>query len=220
MSTTAWQPATALVMSLNDPGWLNDMYKGLFSSLSKHASLKHVEDCREAVEYLDNHHPTAVLVTDPSIRESKNSAALGKLKEYVSAGGTAIFGCMFSSFIRPPDFNVFFRGQFGLSWEFGEYHRMTVHLNPAAAGNLRATHSLPQSYSQKAVFLKNAKANEALYLPSSESRVESNVFPPTKLSESEPAVGWTKVGDGWVGYIGDVNGEEESTGVILAMCGF
>lgn len=217
---TAGQPPAVLVMTLNDPGWLNDMYKSLFSSLSKHAILKHVENPREAVEYLDNHHPVAVLVTDPSIREPKNSSALQRLKEYISGGGTAIFACMFSSFIRPPDFNAFFSSQFDLPWEFGEYQRTTVHLNPATAEKLKAKNSLPEAYSQKAVFVKNAKAGEALYLPSGETGVESRVFSPTAVSQTEPAVAWANVGNGWVGYIGDANGEEGSNGVILAMCGF
>ncbi|KAL1960504.1 hypothetical protein VTO42DRAFT_7803 [Malbranchea cinnamomea] len=214
------QPPSVLVVSLDDPGWLHDMYKSLFTSLSKHASLKHAEKAREVVEHLNYHHPNAVIVTDPGIREPKNSTALAKLKEYLSNGGTAIFACMFSSFIRPPDFTAFFRTQFCLPWEFGDYCRTTVHLNPVAAANLKSTHSLPKAYSQKAVFLRNAKVDEALYLPTSESRLESHVFPPERVSEAQPAVGWAKVGNGWIGYVGDVNGEEGSNGVILGMCGF
>lgn len=143
----AGQPPAVLVMALNDPGWLHDMYKNLFSSLSKHASLKHVETPREAVEYLDNHRPVAVLVTDPSIREPRNSSALQKLKEYLSSGGTVIFACMFSSFVRPSDFDASFSSQFSLPWEFGEYHHTTVHLNPTTAEKLSAKASLPEVYS-------------------------------------------------------------------------
>lgn len=72
--------------------------------------------------------------------------------------------------------------QFGLSWEFSDYYRTTVHLNRDAAKNLKFPHSLHPSYSLKAAFLKNVQATDALYLTSSES-----VIAPSRASDIKSA---------------------------------
>ena len=58
-------------------------------------------------------------------------------------------------------------------------------------------------YSQKATKLKYVEAGDALY----------------SADAKQTAVAFAKYGKGWVGYVGDVNGEEGSDKVILAMCG-
>jgi len=46
------------------------------------------------------------------------------------------------------------------------------------------------------------------------------LYLPTQSSNtSECPVAFAKVGDGWLGYIGDVNAEEESDNVVLGMLG-
>ena len=77
--------------------------------------------------------------------------------------------------------------------------------------------SLPNSYSQKAVFLTNVASDDCVYRPSSDSVTQSLVFPPEPSNPNEAAVAFTKVGEGWLGYIGDVNNEQGSRAVILSM---
>lgn len=77
--------------------------------------------------------------------------------------------------------------------------------------------SLPHSYSQKAVFLTNVASDDSVYRPSSDSVTQSLVFPPEPSNPNEAAVAFTKVGEGWLGYIGDVNNEQGSQAVILSM---
>jgi hypothetical protein len=77
--------------------------------------------------------------------------------------------------------------------------------------------SLSNTYSQKAVFLSNVSSDDSLYRPSSDSRTQSLVFPAEPVNQGETPVAFTKVGDGWLGYIGDVNNEKGSQAVILAM---
>lgn len=76
------------------------------------------------------------------------------------------------------------------------------------------------SYSQKAVFLKNVNATDSIYAPSSESRTQSHVFQAETVDQDQAPVAFTKIGSGWLGYIGDVNNEEGSQNVVLAMCKF
>lgn len=80
--------------------------------------------------------------------------------------------------------------------------------------------SLPKSYSQKAVFLANVASDDAVYSPSSESVTQSAVFPPGPSNPNQAAVAFTKVGEGWLGYLGDVNNEQGSQAVIHSMLEF
>ena len=77
--------------------------------------------------------------------------------------------------------------------------------------------SLPNSYSQKAVFLAHVASGDSVYRPSSESVTQSAVFPPGPSDPNQTAVAFTKIGGGWLGYLGDVNNEEGSQAVIHSM---
>ena len=113
------------------------MYEGLFDSIypdllaSLHARY-HIQRARslgEAQHHLNEHHPIAILLPDPAVTLKQNSAVLGQLKEYVQAGGIAIFAGSFSSFIAPPAMDKFWGSSWGLGWKFGTYHGTDVYLN-------------------------------------------------------------------------------------------
>ncbi|KAI7918142.1 hypothetical protein M0657_006644 [Pyricularia oryzae] len=92
----------------------------------------------------------------------------------------------------------------GLPWTMASYTRETVKLRRRAvpddiAGRLSSAHI------QKALFLGNVNEADAWY-----GRGENH---------PEAAVEFTKVGNGKLGYVGDVNGEDVSDTVIMAMCG-
>lgn len=67
--------------------------------------------------------------------------------------------------------------------------------------------------------VQGARPEEKLYLPVYGARTQSAVFPPEQVDQSQAAVVGAKMGDGFLGYCGDVNGEVESSRVILALCG-
>ena len=77
--------------------------------------------------------------------------------------------------------------------------------------------SLPNSYSQKAVYLANVASDDSVYRPSSDSLTQSAVFPPGPSNPNQTAVAFTKIGEGWLGYLGDVNNEQGSQAVIHSM---
>ncbi len=218
--TSESQKPCVFLLSLDSQPWFDEMYEPLITSLSERARLKRATTARGALNYLGNR-PEVVLVTDPGITNPANLTVLEKLKDYVYGGGTAILGCTFSSFIGPSDMDAFFQTHFRLPWKFGDYHRTTVHLNQQAASNLRNTVHLKPAYSQKAVFLKNVEPLAALYTPSTDSQTESFVFPTEPVQDRQQTpVAWVEIGDGRLGYIRDVNTEEGSDKVVLAMCGF
>lgn len=79
---------------------------------------------------------------------------------------------------------------------------------------------LPERYSQKAAFVRGVEPRHMWYVTDSNSVVEYWVFAPTSAYDpEETAVAMAGVGDGKLGYVGDLNGEVESNTVILAMLG-
>ncbi len=71
----------------------------------------------------------------------------------------------------------------------------------------------------KALHVDKARPEEKIYVPADGARVQSHVFPATPISDSQAAVAGAKIGQGYLFYLGDVNGEEESTQVVLRFCG-
>ncbi|KAG7127626.1 hypothetical protein HYQ44_000047 [Verticillium longisporum] len=145
--------------------------------------------------------PTVILLTDAALTK-KYSEVWNAVIAYVRGGGIAIAMGLFSSFVRPNDIGPLF-AKAGLRWSVGNYHRMNVSFNSEA---LEAT--LPAEYSQKAQFLKGVDAGAVLY-----------GFDDEFGEGTEAAIAFARVGDGKIGYVGDVNAEEGTTATIIAMCG-
>lgn len=81
-----------------------------------------------------------------------------------------------------------------------------VNLRNVGEKGLQRRRRLALRYSQKAVTLSGVPAGDVIY--SGQSR-----------GDDDTAVAFGKVGKGYLGYVGDVNAEDESTDVVLAMCG-
>ncbi|KAI4216994.1 MAG: hypothetical protein LQ349_009084 [Xanthoria aureola] len=76
---------------------------------------------------------------------------------------------------------------------------------------------LEREYSMKAVHLKNTPADSRVYVPLEQSRTESRVFPPTAVDQEQTPAAFSQYGSGWIGYIGDVNNEEGSRSLLMAL---
>ena len=77
--------------------------------------------------------------------------------------------------ISPPDFNSFFQHDWDLQWKFGVYDRSTFVPNPRRHAKLQNAR-IPESYSIKAVHVKDAAVEEMVYITNEDSRLESMVF--------------------------------------------
>lgn len=212
-----------LLISLDEQPWFDEMYSHLLAQLLPKADVARAKSSNGAIVQLvdPERKPQAVILTDPSCTQHRHSGLLACLVRYVRIdGGTLLCGCNFSSSLGFQEFAPFF-AKFGLNWESGDYHRCTVGLNEHVRTLEKG--ALAPSYSQKAVFLKGVARDAALYLPVAGAHIESAVFPPSRveddLERAQTPITYSKVGNGWFGYIGDVNGEEESDAVVLAICG-
>jgi hypothetical protein len=215
MSISAFDKPRVLIISLDANSWFNESYQRTLDKLNTRAALDYATTPDSVLQTLAVQPPQVVLVTDGSVAQHRNVRT--KLFDYVHRGGILVLMGNFSSLTRPSDMDKFFR-EAGLPWTKAEYLRTTVYRNDTERTLLHS--SLPSSYSQKAVFLANVSINDAWYLPTDSSRTESLVFHSEQVQDlQQTPVAFAKLGNGKLGYVGDVNGEEGSDAVVLAMCG-
>ena len=180
------------------------------------ATVEHIKYLESIGQILSGQHPQAILVTDGAITRYHDVISL--LLDYVRGGGILILMGNFSSTIRPSELQKFFR-DVGQPWATADYMRTIVHRTDAA--DVSSQFPLPSSYSQKAVFLANVSDDDAWYLPNKTSYTQSFVFPSERVQNLEQTpIALAKIGNGKLGYVGDVNGEPGSDAVVLTMCGF
>ncbi|KAF8535384.1 hypothetical protein BDD12DRAFT_855523 [Trichophaea hybrida] len=209
-----------LAISLDFEDMVKEISVDLWSTLKSCANVVTASSAEQATELLGSLHLQAVLLTDAAVAKgTKYENVCNLLSTYVQNGGIVIMCCIFSNFIGPDEFDNWLRQRWGLNWLFSDYHRTTFYLNPAGE-NLSHKPGLPNSYSMKAVSLKGVEERSKIYHPTGASNTQSLVFSSQPVKDlSQAAVAYQKVGNGWLGYVGDVNSEKESTAVVMAMCG-
>lgn len=79
--------------------------------------------------------------------------------------------------------------------------------------------ALHGAYSQKTLCLKKVQREHAWYLPTEDSYTQSAVFTPERVNQDETAVAFAPLGQGRVGYTGDVNMEVGTQMVVMRMFG-
>ncbi|SJL04759.1 uncharacterized protein ARMOST_08129 [Armillaria ostoyae] len=208
-----------LILSLEHQDYYSDILSHLLSALKARITTKQALTENSALQLLSSSNLVGVLVTDAAIASRKHTNVLTKLVEWTKAGGCVVVGGMFSGNINGTDMGRFFGSSWGLPWRMGSYHRTTFSRNEENS-TVKQNPSLPSSYSMKAVHLSGVDSSVALYKATMNSRVESLVFAATPVQNlAEAPVAQTRVGKGYFGYLGDVNGEDLSTPVVLAMLG-
>jgi len=186
----------------------------LFKKLRSEFRLEQVKDLTRATSVLNDPSTKIVLAVTPWAATTK---AQLPLKRFIERGGTLFCCAQFSNCITPPDANAFFK-KMGFSWKFGSYCRTDDYLTPVGAAFLSRFLNLPGIYSNKATRLANVDPTDRIYAPTEESRVQSHVFAADPVNTEETSVVLGDCGDGFLGYIGDVNDEVESAIVVTAIC--
>ncbi|KAF5344265.1 hypothetical protein D9758_012315 [Tetrapyrgos nigripes] len=207
-----------LVISLEPEPWFDSMDADVLSALRAKTEVIQAKSANEALFHLESG-PSGVFITSSGVAKPKHSKVAKKLVEYAKNGGTVVIGANFSGHITGATMSTFWEKNWGLPWKMGSYHRTTFYKN-ATHDIARRNPALPESFSVKAVHLKGIQPEDAVYRPTSDSRTQSLVFPSAAVSDlGEAPVVHRNLGKGSVGYIGDVNAEEYSTDLVLAMLG-
>ncbi|KAL2263212.1 hypothetical protein VTK26DRAFT_7786 [Humicola hyalothermophila] len=143
--------------------------------------------------------PSVILIADAAVARKKQ--LWERVIDRLRGGSTVVLAGCFSTMVTQGGFDAMF-ARLGLPWRRGSNYRETLRLRRDVVGS-RLANRLPPAYSQKAVFVKNVDGSDAWY-----------------TDGDEAAVVFATVGAGKLGYVGDVDGEEETDAVVLAMCGF
>ncbi|KAI0860277.1 hypothetical protein F4860DRAFT_504132 [Xylaria cubensis] len=189
-----------LCLCLEYEGIFNDCYASLILRITEKAKMDRATTQKAALDMLtQNPPPSVILITDAGV------ANLMKVWERVidclRGGSTVVLAVSFSSFVNEGQFNRCF-AKIGLPWKRGGYHRTDVSLRPGVVDDC-LKRQLLSTYSQKALYVEGVARSDVWYAG----------------EQDEVAVAFTKVGNGMLGYVGDVNGEDGSDAVVLAMLG-
>ncbi|CAJ2502205.1 Uu.00g095990.m01.CDS01 [Anthostomella pinea] len=226
----ATKPLVLLLQS--GDGWqgLFDLYKALYTKIEEDFTI--IQTKSLTTQHLAV--AKAVIDFDGGLPQKKHKNIQIHLDHYVRTGGTLILACLFTSFVRPDDFEHLCQ-EMSLPWTYGDYHssdisqHQTGHaditqrtdfvLNPAFAPvfGREAFQKLVQSYSMKAAHLINVPAAAKVYAPTDDSRTLSLVFAPEPVDTTQTPAVCHNHGRGHIAYIGDVNNESGSQALLVAM---
>ncbi|KAK7421593.1 hypothetical protein QQX98_002060 [Neonectria punicea] len=209
-----------LLISLSYREYFDELQATLLSALHAKANVQCVKVSALALTELSRQPaPSAVLITDegPAIRDREHTMVWDAVLEYIRQGGTTVIMGHFSSFVLPFDMREFF-GKAGLPWQGGWYQfgRTKLQLNPAATTYNPAANLVPE-FSQKALCVDNVALSDSWYTIKADPRIQSEVSDPD--APGQAPVAFARVGNGMLGYVGDVSAETGSDAAILAMCG-
>ena len=208
-----------LLLSLAYQSAYDEVFESLYDKLHHFAQVLHTKTKNDAMQYLETKNPRSILISDEGLTRAKNKAVLEKVVSYVRSGGVVVIGIHFPSFTTMKAFDKFFGEGFGLSWRRGDYNRSDFQFNPACILPADvAPSSFPAPYSMKALYVQNAHPHEKVYVPVANAMTQSHVMPPEWVDQTQAAVVGTKVGDGHLFYVGDVNLEESSRQILLLLC--
>ena len=226
----------ALVISLSKPDELASRNEHFISTLRSKIRTVQASNSQNALRYLADIDLECVVVADEGINDEKNSAVLSSLMGWAKAGGTAVIACLFPSSISGSKSDRFFE-KWGVPWKMGNRNRATFVLNRMNRQLYYHLDNLKASYSMEALCLKGVKDKDVLYAPPEDadkfklkyeddwegeakdegSSIQFHDFPPPLVELPHVAAAFTRIGKGFLGYIGDVCAEEETTSVIFTM---
>lgn len=196
---TAGEPRV-LCLCVEYESMFNDLYANLISRITTKAKMDKATTEKAALDMLtQNPSPSMILVADAGV--AKVMKVWERVIDCLRGGSTVVLAAGFSSFLNEGQFNRCF-AKIGLPWKRGGYYRTDVSLHPRAVDDRLKKQLLP-TYSQKALYVQGVARSDVWYAG----------------ERDEVAVVFTKVGNGMLGYVGDVNGEDGSEAVVLAMLG-
>ena len=67
--------------------------------------------------------------------------------------------------------------------------------------------------------IENARPHEKIFIRTTDRQTQSLVSPSKYVDQAHAAVVGAKVGNGYLAYVGDVNGEKGSIDIILSLSG-
>ena len=162
--------------------------------------------------------PQAIIVADAFTTNPAYRDILFQLVDYAWAGGTVIYAGLVGCFTRPIDLDAAFQHVWGVPWRSSNFYQQTFSLNPSAKCISTDPKHVSHAYTMRARFVSKVELEDALYLePLNVRRVELETGEQGQPTYETPAA-FAPIGYGYLGFVGEVDGEEGTIKLLLAMC--
>jgi hypothetical protein len=202
---------------------VDDCYIPFYNKIFAKASIQRAKSPKAVSRYLKEHTPQAIILVDHALAHSKEYAsAARRIMRYVHEGGTLICANTFVVDLKRylnkkhPTLPLFRLA--GVPWQYGDTYRTYVSVNKDAVHE-KIQEVMPKEIISEGILLDKVPNNQAWYLPTNESIADALMYDGKK-----PQMGWTpyafaRVGNGFFGYVGDMNVDGACDDLILAMAG-
>ncbi|TBU26913.1 hypothetical protein BD309DRAFT_861448 [Dichomitus squalens] len=206
-----------VVICLDEEGVSEIINDRLYTVLARKDEVLKATSLSEARRHLTSTiRPHAVIVADDAVTYPRNREVLLRLVEYAKAGGTVVYAGTFSSSVRHQDLDSMFKDVWGLPWRAFSFATTTHTVNPRVQG--LNPNGLVKRYVVDANHIDHVALEDAVYLPSSVvKKLRKGGHQSAGQTYRTPAA-FATVGRGRVGYIGDVDGDDDTTRLVIAMC--
>lgn len=199
-------PSVLVISFGKDPSY-DDVTKHLFEGLKSKAPVYEATTPAEFIFFIARVKLTAIIVTEGNFAQPVFSDIRKKVADYAKEGAIVVFCGCFSSTLDARPLHDMWLSDWNLDWKMGDEYRATFRLNPSRNQKLQTVTSMPSLCSMNALHLVGVPSEAMVYIRT----------PDWDMSQSP--VAFTPIGEGYVGYVGDIDGEEQSTAVVLGMCG-
>lgn len=199
------KPST-LVVYLSGKPTTPSGYDDILTKLASEGQVHTAESKEAALDILSNptQATTRILVLDGALANEENLDLARRLVDFAWGGATVILGGSFSS-AEPSRMMELLDRTWGLPWAYEGKRREETRLNGDAVTVAVAERGgLLEKYTQEAVFVRNVERDAGWYETEDGGAAATVLMP---------------FGEGKVGYVGDVNGEEGTVRSVLAMFG-
>ncbi|KAI1266506.1 hypothetical protein F5Y18DRAFT_425750 [Xylariaceae sp. FL1019] len=213
------------ILLISDGEWDDDLY-GLsdFGVIRKQANV-HPADLKKPGEasQLIRQYPSAkaVLITTATITRPEHFQVTLQLVNYCKRGGRVVLAtAYFVGSTNSRFFNPWMRDAWLLPWECDTYGKIDAVLNDShvgPGGDATWRTGLLQDFYLKGMVLTNVAPSDSLYDVSPEH--VSYYWRFEDKTKKYTTVSFAKLGEGWLGYVGDTNVEPQSGDIIIAMMG-
>ncbi|KAK3402982.1 hypothetical protein B0T20DRAFT_12197 [Sordaria brevicollis] len=233
-----------LVISLEYSEAFDDMINFFLTPMSQLALVQRVKKASTLTRLLSKQDATgpynALVLTDAALTLPENRPLWEQVLAYLRrTGATAVLTGLVASFVLPDDLDEFFNVSGLRDWKGGMYQRNVIVMNEEADGLRDATHfdihdrnGLQTMYSAKSLCLSGVQHQHRWYIPDGTVNDGLGALSaagwlargpdgrnPEKVA-LQAAVAYGPLGEkGRIGWVGDVNCEQASCKVVLAMCG-
>ncbi|KAL9620937.1 MAG: hypothetical protein Q9160_004590 [Pyrenula sp. 1 TL-2023] len=213
--TAAWWPRKVpetkppiLLISLEKDEAFTTLFADHLNALNAWAIVTEAKTKKEALTILKTK-PQAVICTDGAVARKKHRNFAWQVASFANDGGLVVLGGLFAQSVSREEFDDLIKVVWQLPLRLGDAHRDFSTFNPNCANKMIMTdeaRNLPEEANIEAVYVKNVAEVDLLYSP-------------TTYAQGQATAAITDLGSGYVGYVGEVCGEESLIPLYLYLCG-